>query len=1294
MADIDELQIQIEADSSDAAQGISALVASLESLASVSDKAASGLDKLAKSLNSLKGIGNLQINADVSGITNKLTELQSAFSSFKVSTKLSERVQSIAQAVDTLNGITYTGDLSSLENAVRTLPESLERLKEIRIGKTAFENIANLKDAIEQLDTVIAPASFADAASVIGYSVETLDKLDIKSALSNILRLAPAMESLKNALTGMTSAAVQFENLTEQIQAMAGGLAMISMSNLSGVESIIEYLDKFQNMNLRPEFADMIERLGKAVGRMSNAKPNEAAADSLRLLIDTVRILTEDDIQRLSELSGLLTGLQGIKMPRNITINTPAADDSADSLDDYADAAERAGDASAESVPFITQFADAMNSLGRGALRAISVELRMLTAPIRAVGNAFSRAAKKTSEFLASVKRILLYRAIRAMLKSITQGLQEGRENLYQYSLVAGTDFARSMDKAATAFLYLKNSLAAATAPLTNYLVPVLDHIIDRVVELVNAFNEMTAALTGAATWTRAIKYPTQWQEAADDATKAAKKLKSTILGFDELNVIEPKDTGSGKNKLTADDYRKMFEEVKTNYKMTSGVSELVMPIKLAWDAEGDNTIKAVKNSFREILDLFGSIGDSLKTVWTNGTGQETLETILRITQNIVGTFGNLAKSIRKAWDENGRGTKIIQNLWSAGNNVLTVFENLWSSTKNWAAGLNFAPLLDGFGNLGDSLKRLTDPNGGLAKLATSVLDKFLLPVGKIIIEDALPGAIDLLSSSIDGLVQFLEFCEPLLSDFVELLGQIAGFTFDNLGGLSSGLAALIQAAGGNEISNDTAKRVEDAAKSFEDVPGYKGLEKYGGDFLYWLIGDKNQASAPTRLGYWLSDLFNGTGETETASASLQNQLEFIRKSNEYASRYGSSAQTNAKSAEDYSPDYGGLSFMYEGYKMPDYSEAAEETSSIPKDFQENWISGMETISEKFSAFGKDWKSGWNDIGDWTSKKWTKITDAFSTGWQGVKNFFANFGSNWKSGWKDIHDWGSSKWESIKETLGTGWDALKNKVSDWKDNWSVGMKSISDTVRDKWDSAKEKLSEGWSTFTGKLATWKEDFLNGMIAIKDSAREKWNFVKDKFAEGWSDWGGKLKGWKESWISGLATIKSEAHEKWDNVRSHLESGWKTIKDKVTDYFDAWTQGFKDLKKWYQDSTIGQKISSTWDTVKNAVKAFIPGFASGGTIDSGQLFIAREAGAELVGNIGGQTAVMNNQQIVQAVSSGVAQAVASVMSQVMAQSNNNGGEINLTVNLDGRQIASAVEKAQKSKGVSILGGVAYGT
>lgn len=85
----------------------------------------------------------------------------------------------------------------------------------------------------------------------------------------------------------------------------------------------------------------------------------------------------------------------------------------------------------------------------------------------------------------------------------------------------------------------------------------------------------------------------------------------------------------------------------------------------------------------------------------------------------------------------------------------------------------------------------------------------------------------------------------------------------------------------------------------------------------------------------------------------------------------------------------------------------------------------------------------------------------------------------------------------------------------------------------------------------------------------------------------------------------------------------------------------------------------------------------YADGGFPTSGQMFIARESGAEMVGSIGGRTAVANNDQIVQAVSQGVAQAVASVMS--------NGGNNTVILQVDdvelGRAVIGSINKTMKT-------------
>jgi hypothetical protein len=78
---------------------------------------------------------------------------------------------------------------------------------------------------------------------------------------------------------------------------------------------------------------------------------------------------------------------------------------------------------------------------------------------------------------------------------------------------------------------------------------------------------------------------------------------------------------------------------------------------------------------------------------------------------------------------------------------------------------------------------------------------------------------------------------------------------------------------------------------------------------------------------------------------------------------------------------------------------------------------------------------------------------------------------------------------------------------------------------------------------------------------------------------------------------------------------------------------------------------------------------------------MFIAREAGPEMVGKIGNKNAVVNNQQIVEAVSEGVYSAVLAAM----RQSEGNGQAVN--VYLDSRQITSSVEKRQRERGATIM-------
>ena len=83
---------------------------------------------------------------------------------------------------------------------------------------------------------------------------------------------------------------------------------------------------------------------------------------------------------------------------------------------------------------------------------------------------------------------------------------------------------------------------------------------------------------------------------------------------------------------------------------------------------------------------------------------------------------------------------------------------------------------------------------------------------------------------------------------------------------------------------------------------------------------------------------------------------------------------------------------------------------------------------------------------------------------------------------------------------------------------------------------------------------------------------------------------------------------------------------------------------------------------------------GYASGGFPSEGELFVAREAGPELVGSIGGRTAVANNDQIVQGIRAGVYEAVVSAMSLT-----GGGSDTPINIYMDGKQIAKSTTKYQ---------------
>lgn len=219
-------------------------------------------------------------------------------------------------------------------------------------------------------------------------------------------------------------------------------------------------------------------------------------------------------------------------------------------------------------------------------------EVKKLGEETKKAGKAASSASKGgLSNFISSLKRIAFYRFIRSIIKGITDGLKEGINNLYQWSKAqkeaGAAQFAQSMDRVATSAQYLKNSIAAAASPILNALAPAIDFIVQKLVSLINLFNQLFSFLSGKRTWTKAIEAPKEYAKAAGGAAKAQ---QIWLAGFDELNNITESKGGGGGGGAN---YSNMFEEVPID----SDLLNLFDKLKLS------DKIKELQDAFQRLKD-------------------------------------------------------------------------------------------------------------------------------------------------------------------------------------------------------------------------------------------------------------------------------------------------------------------------------------------------------------------------------------------------------------------------------------------------------------------------------------------------------------------------------------------------------------------------------------------------------------------------------------------------------------------------------------------------------------------
>ena len=303
----------------------------------------------------------------------------------------------------------------------------------------------------------------------------------------------------------------------------------------------------------------------------------------------------------------------------------------------------------------------------------------------------------------------------------------------------------------------------------------------------------------------------------------------------------------------------------------------------------------------------------------------------------------------------------------------------------------------------------------------------------------------------------------------------------------------------------------------------------------------------------------------------------------------------------------------------------------------------------------------WEDLGT----RWSTFVEGFTEDFEAWKPIWEAFKAKISEGKADlVRDWENIKagWLSLKGSITTGVETVKAKWQSFKDKIAAGRDDLVadwERIKQGWINLKASVSNG----IVNLKTKWDELKTRVTTAVDSIKTKWDELKSKWDEKLEPLRTAVAEWKESWVNAFNAVCRVISK----LFGWIITAWTAFKGFVADLAsnpigDAWTK----------DNTFTSPVDGR--TIK---MPFMGGAASGGIFDSGEIFVAREAGPEMVGTIGGRTAVANNDQIVEGIRQGVFEAVSAAMS------NRSGGSQEIKVYLDSREIRAGQQRLNRAWG-----------
>lgn len=1252
----------------------------------------------------------------------------------QISTSAGQSAQKIQAISDALGDLKNQGKIGAATSAMKSLAKALDvlnpalngmnpaKLQQLRAAMNGLSNIqkaSGLDSVVKQLkkipevlngldDSVLVKMEiqFKRLARAISPLATEIDKIG-----NGFSKLPARVTQVVNATQKMTNASKQAAAATKKYGDEIDSTSLNVMSAISNFESLVNVIKMAANaikaaISPAMEWDSIEYQFGNAFGDQA-----DIYYEKIGEITSALNINKQSFMEHSAMAASMLIGF-GVDKSDAREMGVGYTELAYDIWAAYSNVYKTLDGADGAMAAVRSAIAGEVEPIRRAGFTIVDSQLA-----ITAANHDIAYSSQSASEEMKSYLRYLTL---------VEQAQSKGIVGTYASEMKTAEGAVRSLTQSWKGFV---QALGSLFIPLLQTVIPYLTAFVNLLTEAVAAIASFFGIAFFEIDWGDGGKNMAagteQIKENLGGGAAAAKKIHDYTMGFDELNIIQPqKDSGSGGGGgapdtiWTGPDIKALWDD-SVFAEASKQVDELKQKIK-DWFGEWKTEIAIIGGALSGLgmATMLSHLGKAMRLgddfLGVVGTIKKLASTAIVVTlqYSLMSEFlGNFLEE--GSWKDyilamivGAIGTGILYSMWGPAGVVIglsvtaiasfkAVFEN-GGITNAESATVALTGLASAVGAVALAWKKIKNTDIGaffsLLKEGNSFTSVFAATFPK------LTGFFTSIGPAIAGAAKAV----------VAFVSGISAPAWAIIGAVIAAIASAVVFLKNNweEVTNAVKKffatnilpKLQEMKKHWDKL---KAILAPVGELFLWLIqpikdlvkGFKEWWEATKPLSV-IGDIFEAIGGVVVGVVGgvIMGAIEFLV-----------SAVENAIQVVT------GIFEIFSG--LADFLVALFTKGDIEAAWQKIWDGIYNVVWGAVDLIISPIKNFVGGIIDWFVTLWDVLVghsivpdtiDAIVEWFlslpgkifKPVQDFVNGIIAKFKGMWTSITTW-------YKSSV-----APKFTLSYWK---GVFDKVISG-ASSKLGEMKGKLSEVWngvkSWFKSNVAPkltltyWKEKFNNIAQGIKDKwaeARKWWNnnkptlatvqaaiaSVKDKLSSAWTtarEWWANKKANLSSVSVTVSSIKDKIVSAWNTAKEWFNKQSLKMDIKTPHFSVGWDYNIPDWQATIADFLFDKRAMPYLD---------VSWYAKGGMPAMGEMFIANEAGPELIGRIGSRNAVVNNDQIVAAVSEGVYAAVVSAMKATAGQGGN-GQAVN--VYLDGKQITSVVEQRQRERGATIMGSQVY--